>query len=44
MTTMQTGIVISAGTAREFADLTVAAEAAGWDAIFTWEAVWGPDA
>ena len=44
MTTMQTGIVISAGTAREFADLAVAAEAAGWDAIFTWEAVWGPDA
>lgn len=44
MTQLQVGIVISAGTAREFADLAVAAEAAGWDAIFTWEAVWGPDA
>ena len=44
MAELQTGIVISAGTAREFADLAVAAEAAGWDTIFTWEAVWGPDA
>src|SRR6478672_12723196 len=44
MSKMQSGIVISTGTAREFAELAVAAEAAGWDAIFTWEAVWGPDA
>lgn len=44
MAELQTGIVISAGTAREFAELAVAAEAAGWDTIFTWEAVWGPDA
>jgi alkanesulfonate monooxygenase SsuD/methylene tetrahydromethanopterin reductase-like flavin-dependent oxidoreductase (luciferase family) len=44
MAEMQSGIVISTGTAREFAELAVAAEAAGWDAIFTWEAVWGPDA
>jgi alkanesulfonate monooxygenase SsuD/methylene tetrahydromethanopterin reductase-like flavin-dependent oxidoreductase (luciferase family) len=44
MARMQAGIVISTGTAREFADLAVAAEVAGWDAIFTWEAVWGPDA
>jgi len=44
MSKMRSGIVISAGTAREFADLAVAAEEAGWDAIFTWEAVWGPDA
>lgn len=44
MATWQTGIVISTGTAREFAELAVAAEAAGWGAIFTWEAVWGPDA
>jgi alkanesulfonate monooxygenase SsuD/methylene tetrahydromethanopterin reductase-like flavin-dependent oxidoreductase (luciferase family) len=44
MAELQTGIVISAGTAREFAGLAVAAEANGWDAIFTWEAVWGPDA
>jgi alkanesulfonate monooxygenase SsuD/methylene tetrahydromethanopterin reductase-like flavin-dependent oxidoreductase (luciferase family) len=41
---MRSGIVISTGTAREFADLAVAAEAAGWDAIFTWEALWSPDA
>ena len=32
------------GVAREFADLAVAAEDAGWDTIFTWEAVWGQDA
>ena len=44
MTNLQTGIVISAASSREFADLAVAAEAAGWDAIFTWEAVWGQDA
>ena len=44
MADLQTGIVISAATSREFADLAVAAEAAGWDAIFTWEAVWGQDA
>ncbi len=44
MADLQTGIVISSATAREFAELAVAAEAAGWDAIFTWEAVWGPDA
>jgi alkanesulfonate monooxygenase SsuD/methylene tetrahydromethanopterin reductase-like flavin-dependent oxidoreductase (luciferase family) len=44
MSSMRSGVVISAGTAREFADLAIAAEEAGWDAIFTWEAVWGPDA
>lgn len=44
MAELQTGIVISAASSREFADLAVAAEAAGWDAIFTWEAVWGQDA
>ena len=44
MGTLKTGIVISAGTPKEFVDLAVAAEKAGWDAIFTWEAVWGPDA
>jgi alkanesulfonate monooxygenase SsuD/methylene tetrahydromethanopterin reductase-like flavin-dependent oxidoreductase (luciferase family) len=41
---MRSGIVISTGTAREFVDLAVAAESAGWDAIFTWEGVWSPDA
>ncbi len=44
MAELQAGIVISAGTAREFADLAAEAETAGWDAIFTWEPVWGPDA
>lgn len=44
MTSMRYGIVISAGTPREFADLAVAAEQAGWDAIFTFELVWGQDA
>lgn len=41
---MRYGIVISAGTPREFADLAVAAEQSGWDAIFTFELVWGQDA
>ena len=44
MTNIRSGIVISTATPREFADLAVAAEKAGWDAIFTWEAVWGQDA
>jgi alkanesulfonate monooxygenase SsuD/methylene tetrahydromethanopterin reductase-like flavin-dependent oxidoreductase (luciferase family) len=44
MTRIRSGIVISAGTPREFADLAVAAEKAGWDAIFTFEAIWGQDA
>ena len=44
MTKLQSGVVISAGTPREFADLAVAAEKAGWDAIFTFEGVWGQDA
>ena len=44
MTSIKSGIVISAGTPREFADLAVAAEKAGWDAIFTFEAIWGQDA
>lgn len=43
-TTMRYGIVISAGSSRQFADLAVEAEQAGWDAIFSWEAVWGQDA
>lgn len=44
MTAFRAGVVISLATPREFADLAVAAEDAGWDAIFTWEAVWGQDA
>lgn len=41
---MRYGLVMSVGTPREFADAAVAAEQAGWDAVFTWEAVWGQDA
>lgn len=41
---LRTGVVISLATVHEFVDLAVAAEQAGWDAIFTWEAVWGQDA
>lgn len=41
---LRTGVVISRATVHEFVDLAVAAERAGWDAVFTWEAVWGPDA
>lgn len=44
MTAVRCGVVISAGRPRQFADLAVAAEAASWDAIFTWESVWGQDA
>ncbi len=44
MADLRSGIVISAGTAREFSELAVAAENAGWDGIFTWESVWGQDA
>ena len=41
---MRYGFVMSSGSTREFADAAVLAEQAGWDAIFTWEAVWGQDA
>src|SRR3954453_2101266 len=41
---MRYGIVLSTGTAREFAAAAVAADRAGWDFIFTFEAVWGQDA
>jgi len=41
---MRYGIVLSTGTARQFAEAAVAAERAGWDFIFTFEAVWGQDA
>jgi alkanesulfonate monooxygenase SsuD/methylene tetrahydromethanopterin reductase-like flavin-dependent oxidoreductase (luciferase family) len=44
VTAFRAGVVISLATPREFADLAVAAEDAGWDTIFTWEAVWGQDA
>lgn len=41
---MRYGFVMSTGTPREFADAARLAEESGWDAIFTWEAVWGQDA
>ena len=41
---MRYGLVMSTGTPREFADAARLAEDRGWDAIFTWEAVWGQDA
>jgi luciferase-like monooxygenase len=41
---MRFGFVVPFGDARSVADRAVAAEAAGWDAIFDWEAVWGDDA
>lgn len=43
MGTLKTGIVISAGTPKEFVDLAVAAEESGWDAVFGWEALWATD-
>nr|WP_284287765.1 LLM class flavin-dependent oxidoreductase [Angustibacter aerolatus] len=38
------GFVVPGGDADAFARAAVACEAAGWDAVFTWESVWGPDA
>lgn len=41
---MKFGFVIPSGDARTVANLAQTAEAAGWDAIFVWEPVWGIDA
>jgi alkanesulfonate monooxygenase SsuD/methylene tetrahydromethanopterin reductase-like flavin-dependent oxidoreductase (luciferase family) len=41
---MRFGFVLPFGDARDVAELGRAAEAAGWDGIFVWEAVWGVDA
>ena len=41
---MRYGAVIPYASEREFADLARVAERAGWDAVFTWESVWGQDA
>ncbi|QKE84083.1 LLM class flavin-dependent oxidoreductase [Arthrobacter sp. NEB 688] len=41
---MRYGAVVPWATEREFADLARVAEDAGWDQVFTWEAVWGQDA
>jgi hypothetical protein len=41
---MKYGFVMPRGDARTAADLAHEAEAAGWDAFFVWEPVWGIDA
>ena len=41
---MHYGIVMTTGDATDVAELAVLAERSGWEAIFTWEPVWGVDA
>lgn len=41
---MRYGCVIPLTTEPDFVHLAAAAEAAGWDAVFSWEAVWRHDA
>jgi alkanesulfonate monooxygenase SsuD/methylene tetrahydromethanopterin reductase-like flavin-dependent oxidoreductase (luciferase family) len=41
---MRYGIVLTTGDAGDVAELAVLAEQSGWEAIFTWEPVWGVDA
>jgi alkanesulfonate monooxygenase SsuD/methylene tetrahydromethanopterin reductase-like flavin-dependent oxidoreductase (luciferase family) len=41
---MRFGFVVPYADAREFADLAVLGERRGWDAVFTWESVWGQHA
>ncbi|MBX3066720.1 MAG: LLM class flavin-dependent oxidoreductase, partial [Anaerolineae bacterium] len=41
---MKFGFVSTYSSARDFAEMAQTAEAAGWDAIFAWEPVWGLDA
>lgn len=38
------GFVVPYADAREFSELAVLGEQNGWDAVFTWEALWGVDA
>jgi len=38
------GFVVPFGDSANFAELAVLGEQRGWDAVFTWEAVWGVDA
>jgi alkanesulfonate monooxygenase SsuD/methylene tetrahydromethanopterin reductase-like flavin-dependent oxidoreductase (luciferase family) len=38
---MRFGFVVPYATAREFAELAALGERHGWEAVFTWEAVWG---
>lgn len=41
---MRFAVVIPYAAEREFVDLARLADAGGWDAVFTWESVWGQDA
>ena len=41
---MRFGAVIPWASEREFAELATVAEEAGWDMVFSWEAVWRQDA
>lgn len=41
---MKFGFVLPGGMPRELVERAVEAEAAGWDAVFVWEAAYGPDA
>lgn len=41
---MQTGFVVPYAAEREFADLARLGEDRGWDAVFTWEALYGVEA
>jgi alkanesulfonate monooxygenase SsuD/methylene tetrahydromethanopterin reductase-like flavin-dependent oxidoreductase (luciferase family) len=38
---MRFGFVVPYADAGEFAELAALGEQNGWDAVFTWEAVWG---
>ena len=41
---MQFGFVVPHGDAADVAEMAVAAERAGWDALFVWEGLYGVDA
>ncbi|MGH9172123.1 MAG: LLM class flavin-dependent oxidoreductase [Acidimicrobiales bacterium] len=41
---MKFGFVVPFANAREFTEVAVLGEQHGWDAVFTWEPVWGVDA
>jgi len=41
---MRRGFVVPYADSRDFAELAALGEEHGWDAIFTWEALWGVDA
>jgi alkanesulfonate monooxygenase SsuD/methylene tetrahydromethanopterin reductase-like flavin-dependent oxidoreductase (luciferase family) len=41
---MRFGFVVPYADSRQFADLAALGEQRGWDAVFTWESVWGQHA